>query len=1646
MDDQLKFNTIPRQGTFGKVVDTANKNFELAKVAIDGLVYATHRNKGLFGTLDALTAACPHPANGDWALVGTSFPCALYRCENGVWVQSGTYSGDNVALNDYVLKSTYNTDKASIEGDIEELQHTVYGHSIEQEVEFEHANEGQALATTIPTGAKIFISGDLDTVLGYISNSETDYQTITSGTIADRNIGLVRCGDTYGTVTITAIVENGLENDIQAIRTDYNNFEDKLRGNGSLASAMIYPMLNLGDFTNINEVNTAIDSAFEATNTIKQGRLRLTRNGQIIFVDQFAIDYSQGRWAQMAYGMIAPSSQDEGATLIQATDHPHVVWRMNGVDSGKWHELQGNVSLKTINGNSIYGEGDLTISTAAQIVIDTTLDPSSDNAISNSAVATIVAEIYETFAEAVQQVIDEKGTIICKVWQSDVNWPSPITTPVGTWGFDTANKELLRVNASQSWQHYDLSGDVIYVDAVNNKQYRWNGSAMVSVGGGSSIAVVNTVTSGNMNAVSSNAVYQAMRQYAIDEVAVIKCWSDDSQDYDNWQEGDYWYDPIEDELWRCNDQQGTNFEKVLRPIIMLKEPGYDVWIWNTQTAKKFDVETETSISAETAESTKPPTTAAVYEKVHAIEEAIDDINMEDYRKNSDEENELLYPEYWFDVIEEEKKALDPSYEKKEIIYAKNYYDWNIVWYGGVVTSSGATSTLNADVIYPTEYLNTALTWVRGLKDTTSTKKKLMTEDVYYDSTLNQFVLLFSGTYYAKWNNSYLWNNEKDGVIVSAHPLRSDTVYCRMYPTEYLNPYTDSAGKSFIRYKADTKIVVSDVLTDIFSTFTDFKESIARCKTENNGNLRLHSTKIYGLIPSSGSSYFWNGLSDFLVDGQGSTICAVGNVYIEPMDISDNEDAYPTRVVTYPDDTHTWVRNYKEILPHALCFKSCASFTVRNIKIKAVRNTVKNTASNYPFSFASGYMHGIMLSSSSDITLKDIEYKGCAKDFELRDSGGTYSTCNKLTVDGWKSESSGGMDTGQVVLSMLMANSYVVTEPHLGVHMFYFFSTVRQLTCRNNSFIQDALFNTNFVQVKQQDPPITASNRWSTVKHIYENCYFRYARGFIYYTPYYLYEIVFKQCTFMQTDTRYNGKICYWSGKSLSSVNSSGVAMLTLNDPANVHFDSCMMAIYGQLLFMKKDSVGDFDNADWGLGKNPNLKPFYIAMTNNVIRFLDTTNIRTYASGGQIFKSSYAYYTRYIENNECNMTLPSSNGRYRFDMSEIGIAVDESFSKKSKNPLQNKVVSNVLDDVNIAMYGVPLEYTSGTFANLPKSAEVGDVYYDTTNSIYYKCVHPGSQSKARFNVARNLISGVDFVIKGTLKVYMGISQDNLEGNTYTAAEKERMCVLEVSLDSTADEELDLSTDKKVRNWIVDQINMQYPDFIYGYAESDIGKACIDGSGNDSKFSVMTDSGYNCKLNVINAVTRTANALAVYSPDDGVQNMLTLTRQTAAESTHYTPVLNQYNGAMTHIDAIIHNDSSNTDIRIADHHLSDEDLQSITSYMSNLVITTNNAEYYYIFGFDAIWEALSFDGGINGRVSTLENTKYEIPQIALWNDNYQQRSNWAIGDLWYAPTARELKICVSDQIEFEDAAPCVVANSTNLYYWTGQTLYTISATET
>lgn len=192
---------------------------------------------------------------------------------------------------------------------------------------------------------------------------------------------------------------------------------EAVQGVGKDANAYLYPFMSLGDVSTIEEVNSLLDTVYHTTDVKYQGRLRIKCNGQILWIDQTAINYTKGYWMQVAYGPYAPSI--DGSGLTRDGENFHVSWRMHTLGMDKaWRDAFQPIVMKTINGQSVIGYGNITIDTQQQITVDTELNGSSSNAIANSAVSSAMNELQEQIDGKASK---NNGITLINVWSETID-------------------------------------------------------------------------------------------------------------------------------------------------------------------------------------------------------------------------------------------------------------------------------------------------------------------------------------------------------------------------------------------------------------------------------------------------------------------------------------------------------------------------------------------------------------------------------------------------------------------------------------------------------------------------------------------------------------------------------------------------------------------------------------------------------------------------------------------------------------------------------------------------------------------------------------------------------------------------------------------------------------------------------------------------------------------------------------------------------------------------------------------------------------------------------------------------------------------------------------------------------------------------
>ena len=201
--------------------------------------------------------------------------------------------------------------------------------------------------------------------------------------------------------------------DVSTLRNLISGLERIIRGVGGDASAGYYALLDLGDTTSQTGVNELLDAAYMATDVTKyNGILRLRRNGVSIIVSQHIVNASQGYWAQAVCGKVVSSADGQ---ILEQSESWNICWRTKnyfGTDTGwKTYGSASDLHLKTINGQSIVGDGNIEITASGQIDIDDIVNPNSGNAVSGHAVAAAIGEVSSSLNASISNVTNNLNAL-----------------------------------------------------------------------------------------------------------------------------------------------------------------------------------------------------------------------------------------------------------------------------------------------------------------------------------------------------------------------------------------------------------------------------------------------------------------------------------------------------------------------------------------------------------------------------------------------------------------------------------------------------------------------------------------------------------------------------------------------------------------------------------------------------------------------------------------------------------------------------------------------------------------------------------------------------------------------------------------------------------------------------------------------------------------------------------------------------------------------------------------------------------------------------------------------------------------------------------------------------------------------------------
>lgn len=297
------------------------------------------------------------------------------------------------------------------------------------------------------------------------------------------------------------------------------NTINAIQGKGEKAAANTWPILHLGDYANMSELNTALNGVFQTTNTKYQGHLRMTVNSQTVFVEQIAIDAINGHWAQVITGMVAPSAN--GSSLVSA-NKPGIHFRLrcsdgnDGIYSEPWQSIE-TVNLKTINGQQLNGTGDITIGEGGSVItIDQSLDSTSNNAISNS----VVSSAINILQNAIANISTGGGVLICRGWtySSDFN----IAPEEGDYGFVEITHEIYKYTSGAWTLQGQPQSDIIYINVPSQSAYYWNGSSMMPLYGETPLSTINIHSQKPVNSVAVSKFVEGINDVIFDEIEEIK--------------------------------------------------------------------------------------------------------------------------------------------------------------------------------------------------------------------------------------------------------------------------------------------------------------------------------------------------------------------------------------------------------------------------------------------------------------------------------------------------------------------------------------------------------------------------------------------------------------------------------------------------------------------------------------------------------------------------------------------------------------------------------------------------------------------------------------------------------------------------------------------------------------------------------------------------------------------------------------------------------------------------------------------------------------------------------------------------------------------------------------------------------------------
>lgn len=891
--------------------------------------------------------------------------------------------------------------------------------------------------------------------------------------MAKNGTSYTRKGGIYHPLTNTQQVMNP---DGTRLEQRLQDEEQAVRGKGEKASAHEYPMRYLGNYGSITALNAALNEIFHTTDPHWQGCLRAHMAGQVIFVSQMALNFSIGDWAQVVTGMVAPS---QDGTVLVRSNTPGIYWRSRetqgeSVVSRQWQSLSSLV-LKTINGQSLIGGGDITISAGGTVAIDEELDETSQNAIANATVAKAVGELWD----AIDALPDaaEGGVIVCKKWGNDY-----VAFSEGDYAYDPLQAAMYKyTSGAWEYQGYPKEG-VIYINAPAQSSHYWDGTAMARLLGEAPLSAVNVNSSAPVNS-------KAVADYVEKERKVVKLtyWGNLAQDANI---GEYGYDTNDNQIYLFTDSvdpQGS--------WVTIGTPKEDLLYLREELSTYYHYDGDEMIAMLDADKMVPsiPETGgtSVFPTAAGVKNYVDgkDAAMKTYVDNAvaniepsgesptakgfgtDNYGNPLFPEYYLPVTFEGETALlgelyntdDPDARAAAEEYIANikwgipFYEWPLRCYNGVMPIDEediATTAIDITVFAPEEH---------NVYKTPGMNITYNTDDVYLNSEDEKFYLkvVDNGTtkYYGAWNNSKEWNDPVTNMA------RKDCVFSDI-------SFDDNTGL----YRRTAKVfgyVTENAWTDIQDAtnplMTDFTDAIRLCMQsttgKNQGDMRL-----------SDRIYFWGGRN---VDNSGvATVNKFIPLYEQSgFTIDGGKGVIFARLFN----------NFSNDVGHSNQSKT-AIFYLRgvsnckfcNLAIKSLRDrdnvadgsqgddfrTEISSSDNYMSAFSisnsktddnintgSFPNNGSIRVATHDVEISNIDIQGFNRDFDVNSGNSIQAERTKrITIDGWKSRGGWSNELGNIS-DLTVRNADYEHRKYAGgrQHIFYVHANVERLYFVNCKF-------------------------------------------------------------------------------------------------------------------------------------------------------------------------------------------------------------------------------------------------------------------------------------------------------------------------------------------------------------------------------------------------------------------------------------------------------------------------------------------------------------------------------------------------------------------------------------------------------------------